>query len=156
MKINSDLKIENTNYTVKSLVDTLDKTKNNLSLLTTHSSTEQKTGETWIDGRPIYRKSFTGTLSSTIGTSANVSVTSVGQLDGDYTQWSVINVYGSIQSTSYNTFPLAAPVLSGAGSYWIVRYTGEIQIHIANGNFASRPYNLVIEYVKTADKEGTA
>ena len=156
MKINSDLKIENTNYTVKNLVDTLDKTKNNLSSLTTYSSTEQKTEKTWIDGRPIYRRSFTGITTSTVGTATNLAVTTVGRLDGNYTQWNVISVYGSVQSNSYNTFPLSVPSYGGAGGFWAVTNDGKIEIYIASGNFSNRPYFLTIEYIKTADKEEVA
>lgn len=151
MKINSDLKIENTDYTVKNLVDTLDKTKNNLSSLTTYTAIEKLTGEKWIDGRPIYRKSFTGKTSSTTGSSAVPASTVVGNIGGDYTHYNIINIYGSIMSNSYNTFSLSTPVINGAGTYAVVMSDGEIQLRIANANFTNRPYNLTIEYTKIED-----
>lgn len=153
MKINSDLKIENTDYTVKNLVDTLDKTKNNLSSLTTYTAVEKLTGEKWIDGRPIYRKSFTGKSSSTAGSSTSPESTVVGNMGGDYTHYNIINISGSIMSNSYNTFPLSTPITSGVGTYVVIMSDGEIRLRIASVNFTNRPYNLTIEYTKTEDSE---
>ena len=39
-----------------------------------YSTTEQVTGEYWIDGKPIYRKVFVDTVPTTAGTSTRISI----------------------------------------------------------------------------------
>lgn len=46
-------------------IDNVENTLNDkITNLTTYSTEEVKTGETWIDGKPIYRKSFTSAVDS--------------------------------------------------------------------------------------------
>lgn len=153
MKINSDLKIENTDYSVKDIVDKLTSTQKKVSSLTKYSSKEQKTGEIWVNGKPIYRRIFSGNTTSTAGTSSNLAKTSVGNLGGDYTEIIIVNISGTIMSNSHNTFTISSPVLSGAGTYPVILNTGEIQIRACSGNFTNMPYTLIIDYIKASDEE---
>lgn len=118
---------------------------------TVYSTTEQDTGMTWIDGKPIYRKVYSWTTSSTSGTNttqnlpANVNV--------------VVNFYGFILADDYSRLPInciiagasygSAEILTGVGG----NSSGPTIIFNRN-TFAralGRPIWVTIEYTKTTD-----
>lgn len=63
----------------------LKETNEKITNLSTYSTEEVKTGEKWIDGKPIYKKTFTITPTSTSQTTYkhNIANVDVIWLDGD-------------------------------------------------------------------------
>lgn len=113
-----------------------------------YSTTETDTGQTWTDGKKIYRKVLTGTLSSSgsnnagdvedIGDVVNISGTIKGTIGGNSYEYKIgdyisSSYYVGVQS-QYMTSPDA------------VRFT----IWIPN-TFTSFNYKLIVEYTKTTD-----
>lgn len=74
------------------------------------SSTEVNTGATWIDGSPIYKKTFgIGQLPNAGQSSTDPSISNVG---------TVIKIEGFAQDTSGLTYPLPMPGRSAVELWW--------------------------------------
>ena len=62
-------------YTPSSAVQEVkDYTKDYVDAKNSYSTEETLTGGTWIDGKPIYRKTYSGTLASSLGSSATTII----------------------------------------------------------------------------------
>jgi hypothetical protein len=114
-----------------------------------YSNAEQLTGETWVDGKPIYRRAFSGNNTSKANATNTITLlpkNSVSQIVdsggnvGSPTSaglWFPVNsynaTYGSAQIQSYNT--------------------GELMLLITNpgSNATTKSYNVWVEYTKTTD-----
>ena len=113
-----------------------------------YSTNEQDTGLTWIDGRPIYQKTYTGTLAR-----------------GEYEYWNkmdlgatdavaIIDMEGSLYDNSGNLVPYGSSLTasnSGYGDYsWPPRIaSGHLEIGFNNSTSAvGFNYILTIKYVK--------
>ena len=119
---------------------------NTLNVSRSYSTDETLTGKTWIDGKPIYRKVFTGIASNidqaeNIATISNVSsVVSVRNLQkasnaGWYENWGYARTQSSeIESTAYFDID-----------------TGKLYQSHKNSVFNSQPYTVILEYTKTTD-----
>ena len=105
----------------------------------TYSTTEQKIG-TWIDGKPIYRRSFAGNT----GTSAQVVITSAYNNN----TIRVVNAYGSIRTSSGGT-NIGSYV---NGNYYSVLFihSNELQLYFGS-SLKSGTYMITIEFTKTSD-----
>lgn len=124
--------------------------------LTTYSTTEQDTGRTWVDGKPIYRKVVTGAISG--ATEINVAY-AYTMATGITNAESVVSINGLLD------------VLNG-GTYWTLpcityndptsnryAYAG-VNFNVDTGSLGIR-YNwpawngsrfiVIIEYTKTTD-----
>lgn len=106
-----------------------------------YSTTEQVIGE-WIDGKPVYRKVYTGTLGTTgMSTVADTSdISRVVKIGGYIASAAGFRIpcpfYGS--STSYFSAAVAAAPARAVYAYH-------------SSNFNSGTYQIVIEYTKTTD-----
>ena len=117
--------------------------KNNFNELNNRGiySTEEKIVGTWIDGKPMYRKVLSGTITSgtnVVDSTINSSVHRLVKVEGVTTYSDYTNQYSAPwyeSSTNYINFSLN---VSG------------FRIH-AGTDFANRIYNLVIYYTKTTD-----
>lgn len=112
-----------------------------------YSTSEVKTGDVWINGKPIYRLVLQGTTPATPYT---------------YTQWKtlssdvdqIINMYGIIA----NTFVVGA-MRPGSDSVAMPGYTvwpyydynGHIIALVSATNSANKSMFLIVEYTKTTD-----
>lgn len=112
--------------------------------LPNYSTTEQKTGQKWIDGKDIYVKSFeftsfTAGLNNFGAVSANVS--EIVKFDGVFIK--------AISGASYN-LPLSR--YDNTTNYNQVYISDNIMCAIADGDFASSSYKLRLNvyYTKTA------
>lgn len=114
---------------------------------TDYSTTEKIIG-TWIDGKPIYQKTISGTGSADIslGTDVNLGI----DLRGFFVETS-----GSSSTGTVNCIPI---YFSDTGSSNISAYfrkqngTNETVIRFANSSaYTNLPYYVTIQYTKTTD-----
>ena len=104
-----------------------------------YSTTETRIG-TWIDGKPIYRKIFTGTITSV----SNFSVGTISNFK------EAIKIYGT---TSFNNYATQIT------QFWNDNIKIIPQVSNANGDIvinagalsSNQKYILIIEYTKTTD-----
>ena len=113
-----------------------------------YKTTEQDTGQKWIDGRPIYRKVVRGTVNMTGG--FNTSNLPHG-IQGLSNRWELIRYYGNIRlSGSLNNNPIkqALPYIEGTHQSGV---TSIDQTNITiSGSYAwgNSEVSIVLEYVK--------
>lgn len=114
-----------------------------------YSTTETKTGEFWIDGKPVYQKVIQGTtgnaneytnipIGSTIDTviSANAFIRNVG----DQTIFSMVPGFnGALSSSNHNYFS----IFNNQN-----RTPNVIQLVVGSAGFANSPFTCVIKYTK--------
>lgn len=115
-----------------------------------YSTTEQNTGLTWIDGRPIYQITYTGVIAR-----------------GEYDYWNkmdlgatdavaLVDMEGSLYDSNGNIIPFASSLTSsntGYGDYtWLPRIAGgHVEIGLNNSTSAvGYNYILTLRYVKAA------
>ena len=102
-----------------------------------YSTEEVLTGDTWIDGKPIYKKVITGTLPSA---TTNTLLTTLEELE------SLVNISGYlIPSSNPNDF---TPIncYYNANYYFAVWMANKKDIY-SNASFAGN-YTLIVEYTK--------
>jgi hypothetical protein len=124
----------------KSKLDGIDKTK--LDDLMEYSSAEQVIG-TWTNGKPLYRRTFSGTMSSSQTTTAIANIPSVV----------IRQAYGKLGwgGVANNFHEIGA--YANANFYSLVQHnatTGELTIW-ATASYQSQSYELTIEYTKNTD-----
>ncbi len=134
MNINSDLVVKN---------KTLEEIENVVTDLETdeYSTNETKTNKVWINGKPIYRRVFAGTMQSNqsqieLGITTNLNIETV------------VNMYAFALSNDKSGNPFY---------YWTTddmfrcRIATGGNIYLMSGTKPLKPfaYNLVIEYTKT-------
>lgn len=114
-----------------------DYTKDYVDASNSYSTEETLTGGTWIDGKPIYRKVFTGlniTLSSTSWTNTTILKGDIGQ---------IISCHGMRESDNA-LYSIDASRCSSNSNYLQLAYYG-------GGSYPSNMSILIIEYTKTTD-----
>ena len=110
--------------------------------LNTYSTTEKRIG-TYTDGRPLYQKTITGTLTG-----------------GDTTQ----TINHNISNLDINTIKISGTAISSSNQAWVIPmwFSGNIYIAVRADSdhvyfncsanyFANRPFRIDIEYTKTTD-----
>ena len=113
-----------------------------------YTTTEQDTGQKWIDGRPIYRKVVRGIVNMTGG--FNTSNLPHG-IQGLSNRWELIRYYGNMRlSGSLNNNPIkqALPYIEGTHQSGV---TSIDQTNITiSGSYAwgNSEVSIVLEYVK--------
>ena len=108
-----------------------------------YSTTETKTGGTWIDGKPIYRKviSFNGNNQSTININYNIP------------NLEYIVFYDAYIKTSSNIVKL--PNTLGSGSVleaYVNLSTGQIKVFWEEMISSAASFKFIIEYTKTTSE----
>ena len=113
-----------------------------------YKTTEQDTGQKWIDGRPIYRKVVRGTVNMTGG--FNTSNLPHG-IQGLTSAWELIRYYGNMRLSgvlSNNPIRQALPYIEGTHQSGV---TSIDQTNITiSGSYAwgNSEVSIVLEYVK--------
>ena len=113
-----------------------------------YKTTEQNTGQKWIDGRPIFRKVVRGTVNMTGG--FNTSNLPHG-IQGLTSAWELIRYYGNMRlygNLSNNPIKQALPYIEGAHQSGV---TSIDQTNITiSGSYAwgNSEVSIVLEYVK--------
>ena len=113
----------------------------------TYSTTETRIG-TWIDGKPIYRKTFSGntTAGNTLSLASGITASTID---------TVVRVYGmrtAVGSTTTDSIEMYDTNTSDYFKYWVREnntshaYTVEIR-----STSASYRYRVTVEYTKTTD-----
>ena len=113
-----------------------------------YSTSEVKTGDVWIDGKPIYRKVITPATPSTAdGTEiTDISAVSIAE---------IVNFYGHIVANDYTRVGLNAFI--GSNQYVITGFTGTatsvtgIFIRTNWTRILSTTGTITLEYTKTTD-----
>ena len=108
-------------------------------LVLDYSTTEQIIG-TWIDGKPIYRRTFVGNT----GTSAQTVITSAYNND----TIRVVNAYGSIRTSSGGTN--IGSYVNGNYYSGLFIHSNELQLYFGS-SLKSGTYMITIEFTKTTD-----
>lgn len=125
-----------------------------------YSTTEQVTGGTWINGKPIYRKSYTASVSGV----SQVIATSVTDIEHVINQKGYLDRFGAgeefIQLPFVSSGPLNSSVIRINSVEVLdneIRLTNQIATYDAAGNQLTSntayggTYYITIEYTKTTD-----
>ena len=113
-------------------------------------SLEEQVVGTWVDGKPLYRKTV---IMSLTGLTANV-----GKVVGTFAEANVVdaitNYYGAAHVSDGGTIPLSFHLVTESTTFslWFVPTTGEIKVKLGT-YYASRTsiVRASIEYTKIAD-----
>lgn len=118
--------------------------KDNLTNLKTYSSDEINTGMVWFNGKPIYRKVFSGTKSGAL--QFNISDLNIDE---------VTNAYGNlhVQEGSDNQYRHIPSYGSSSNyvSYEVSLNTNTLNIVGATAPYSQGEVTFVLEYTKTTD-----
>lgn len=145
-------KVSQTPPTMASIVNTYSTSEQDgyacdyINTCNTYSTSEIDTGKTWIDGKTIYRKCYTGTIPN--DSSVVFSIDDIDRLT---------NVYGTIEIVAYNktyTYPLGHYIASSyfSGVQYEYGTTGSsVGLGIWHGSaFNGGTYKIVCEYTKSS------
>lgn len=114
------------------------------SLADNYSTTEQNTGSTWVDGKPIYKKTLNiGTLPSSASSGKNTAH-NISNLDF------VVKVEGAAMASDGARIPLPYADTSGAGVVGV--FVNNTNIYVFAGqNRSSYSGYVTLYYTKTTD-----
>lgn len=116
--------------------------KINAEIKEVYSTDEVKTNKVWIDGKPIYRKVTTQTITTPEGTLINDFDTSLVD--------SVISIYGSIKQPSGNITPISFYNKTNDGAYvYTSKQTNRFILYARETGVGD--VILIVEYTKTTD-----
>ena len=106
-----------------------------------YSTTEKRIGK-WVDGKPIYRKSFSGTTVN----NSNVVLGYISDIDN------VINAYGWATSNYSNTWGIPSGRTDNYNNNWRLS-TNNNQLALVFGSYYTNngKFTFTIEYTKTTD-----
>lgn len=134
---------------LKKLTESISNIGGKVTNLTTYSTEEVKTGETWIDGKPIYRKVFTGSGAG------NIDITSL-KIDEIFFDLSKTKFFWS-NIGRHVPLPLVATASGDSlitGTYQAGIYTNSSKTKLTiekGGRIEMSKYVITIEYTKTTD-----
>lgn len=103
---------------------------------------ERQTAFTWIDGRPIYTKTFTGTITGTSNNATNHGITGLRRL---------IRAYGTAQDAepiTVDAIPLDHADSIANDILWIRVTPTQYEINAANNTWNGYLYSLTLEYTR--------
>lgn len=108
-----------------------------------YSTSEQVVGK-WIDGKPLYEKTFQFSPSSTSYT------VNIGALNIDF----VVKCVGTVKNTAGNFAPL--PYYTGSGDFAVAYVAKDVIPHKLKISYAgthnqSVPWTVILQYTKTTD-----
>lgn len=110
-----------------------------------YSTTEVKTGDVWIDGKPIYRKVFTGTSPATAYSYVSnfITITNVGY---------IVNFFGEVGNQPINSIrPASDSTINARYTAWITRNGSTGLDGVFGSSAVNTLYTITIEYTKTTD-----
>lgn len=111
-----------------------------------YSTTEQNTGRKWIDGKPIYQKTFVPTAPATYWEGINNAV-DVSELNID----NLINTEGQGQNPNNGVY-FTISMVSTPGNTIVMNLTkSSITVYLGDSGSPTRVFNFTIWYTKTTD-----
>lgn len=135
MKINKDLIVGDTNYTLGDIP---------FDISDVYSTSEVKTNKVWINGKPIYRKVIQTTVDNNINATIAYNINNVDYAWIDNTNSVII---GSGECLGVNWY-------YGTEDFcrtWVNTNQRAIRFRCASKTIGSRPTYIVLEYTKTTD-----
>lgn len=117
-------------------------------------STEETRIGTWIDGKPLYRKAFTGDGPTSVNVWTLIPNSSISDID------TIVRLYGSLSDSRGVTYTIPVASASSQSSCIVVynkQYLSTSNLHVGISVDASSPSFLnlqvcvMIEYTKTTD-----
>ena len=128
------------------LADTV--ARQELEKLQSYSTAEQDTGKTWIDGKPIYRK--------TILTTAPTSAVGSGYASVGAPIDNCVGCFGFLKTSVGINVPVGLTIgNSGLNVYIYTHTTGTnadtIRLMNSNSSWDNNPTYITVEYTKTTD-----
>ena len=109
-----------------------------------YSTSEHATGETWVDGRPIYRKAYVGTYSRSASAVNNITLESSKDV-------TLINVGGAMEHSSPGWVPVSYAEGDTEYAYIYVQNTSHNLLLRNKGTAATNlRYRVWVEYVKNS------
>ena len=115
-----------------------------LILDTDYSTSEVKTGATWIDGKPIYRKTFTGTSPASAYTYTSV----ITIPNGAY----IIYFFGEVGGLPINAIrPVTDSTINSVYTTWVTRNGNTGLDMVCGTNCTNKGYTITVFYTKTTD-----
>lgn len=104
-----------------------------------YSTSEVKTNKTWINGKPIYRKVITGTISAT-----TTYLSIISNIE------EVVYVIGTLEKSNYIT---NMPHYTSATNYsqLVVNTSNGMPILVTPAEQNGSTYKIYVEYTKTTD-----
>ena len=117
------------------------KSSSAVAQLQEYSTTEKRIG-TWIDGSPLYQKTYTATSPSAINTSGDV-VTLASNIH--------IKSIDAIMDTTSGTLLLLNHYVSATdfASVWRTSVTGNLRMSVGSTSYTSQPVYITIRYTKS-------
>ncbi len=112
-----------------------------------YSTTEQDTGQKWIDGRTIYRKVVRGTVNMTGNSTSSLA----HGIQGLTSRWELIKYYGNMRLggvLSNNPIKQALPYVEGTHQSGITSIDGTDITISGSYPWGSSEVSVVLEYVK--------
>ena len=111
-----------------------------------YSTSETDTGMTWIDGKKIYRKVYTGT---TPNSSDKTNLQDISGLNIS----TCVKIEGYILST-YGWYPINSTIDGNTSAVWLSSQSNNSEVIISiRGHFSTptqnKPYKIILEYTKT-------
>ena len=108
-----------------------------------YSTSEVKTGDVWIDGKPIYRKVVQFTLISGIGwTYYNHNISNIDE---------IILLTGLYKTSAPTWVCIGGSIRASNVGTWLVGDKTRIGIYSDTSEGQNRPATVTIEYTKTTD-----
>ena len=119
----------------------------NVSAAGNYSTSEVSTNTTWIDGKPIYRITFTGTITAAATTRniTNITVSGIGK---------IIKASGYMATSSESAISIGSSWTNATGAETynyagVQNVSGGISlINMADSARTNQPYAITIEYTK--------
>lgn len=114
-----------------------------------YSTTEQVVGK-WIDGKPLYQKTYTGTTPSNFSPTSSYRI-SLGLGANSYT---ICRTFGSCNSVTRTYVPLHYTNTVGGNVYFFDAYgvnSSDELVFVGTSNYASCNYAVTVQYTKDAD-----
>lgn len=108
------------------------------------STTEREIG-TWIDGKPLYQKTFTCTTPATANTETDV-------IDVTSLNISVCaEIWGMIYHTTYENYAVWTGPISAGDCLFYSNTTKKIRGKLVTSNYLNEPAYVTLKYTKTTD-----
>ena len=132
-------------YTPSSAVQEIkDYTKDYVDAKNSYSTEETLTGGTWVDGKPIYKKTYSGTLSSALGSNA-ITIIPLANLPSIST---LVEMRGFVEQLNN---PHMVQTLNDLYTRFYLDFSAGIRGQSNASRPAGSPYAITIEYTKSTD-----